>query len=79
MQTLNASMDGAVTAEAGREFQSRTADGKKEPLYAFTEQNSTGPRTRYHDLLLTLQMLQDIRSSAGMSMRRLTILCIMMA
>ena len=41
MQTLNASMDGAVTAEAGREFQSRTADGKKEPLYAFTEQYRT--------------------------------------
>ena len=30
-------MDGAVTATAGRQFQSRTTDAKKELLYSFTE------------------------------------------
>ena len=39
MQLLKASSDGAVTAEAGREFQRRVVEGKKELLLSFTEQS----------------------------------------
>ena len=45
MQLLKSSSDGAVTAEAGREFQRRIVEGKKELLYAFTEQYGTRNRS----------------------------------
>ena len=47
MQLLKASSDGAVTAEAGREFQRRIVEGKKELLWAFTEQYGTRNRVSW--------------------------------